>query len=185
MIRSHDRGAGREVPRRRRRVRVRRAESRSALGAPCPIGSRGRSGADLAFVYIRYLVAAAGADQDVVLQTCNSTSGCCRKLRIVNEPPQQRVRIEQQLHGSDERGRAIPNASVCFPSAASRSSGDIGSNKAAFGIFKPRHAPGRRRVMLSTGVSRTSGLPARAMTISSPASARRAARKASLLLRRY
>jgi hypothetical protein len=59
-----------------------------------------------------------------------------------------------------------------LPSAASRSSGDIGSNKASFGIFKPRHAPGLRRVILSTGVSRASGLPVRAMTIYSPASAR-------------
>src|SRR6266446_8162719 len=80
--------------------------------------------------------------------------------------------IEQQPHASDERRTVIPNSSVCFPSAASRSSGSIGSNKASFGIFKPRQAPGLRRVIVSMGVSRAKGLPARAMTISSPASAR-------------
>ena len=82
------------------------------------------------------------------------------------------MRIEQQPLGSDERRSVMPNSSVCFPSAASTSSGSMGANRASFEILKPRQAPGFRRVMVSIGTSRAMGLPARAMTISSPASAR-------------
>ena len=66
----------------------------------------------------------------------------------------------------------MPNSSVCLPSAASRSSGSMGSSNASFEIFQPRQAPLLRRACFSIGTRRAKGFPARAMTISSPASAR-------------
>src|SRR5713101_8618643 len=74
------------------------------------------------------------------------------------------MRVDQQLHGFLDRGRLMPNSSLNLPSAASRSSGSIGSRKTSSGIFQCRQAPLRRGAMLLTGTSRANGLPARAIT---------------------
>jgi hypothetical protein len=76
--------------------------------------------------------------------------------RLVAEPPQQRMRVEEQNHPS--KARAIWS---------------FGASKSGAIVIWSRHRPGiRGRVAWRNGTSRATGRPARAMTISSPASTR-------------
>jgi hypothetical protein len=62
----------------------------------------------------------------------------------VHQPPQHGVGVEQQPHDRLERGNEMPNSSLNFPSAASRSSGSIGASTASADAVQPGHVPGLR-----------------------------------------
>jgi len=77
---------------------------------------------------------------------------------VVSQPPQRGVRVQQQLHRA--------------PSSSAMSSGS--SSKSSARRTRPRQAPRTEASAeaLRTGTSRAAGFPLRAMTMSSPASAR-------------
>src|SRR5208282_3596525 len=81
---------------------------------------------------VSYFVSDTGADEELVFRIGNRSPGGGWELRIVDEPPQHRVRVEQQPHTSRDPGSVMPKSSVYFPSAASRSSGSMGSSNASF-----------------------------------------------------
>src|SRR5271155_918638 len=123
-------------------------------------------------LFVRNLVSRARACEDLIFRSSYRQSGAPRKPGIIGQPPNQRGRVEQQPHGLSACGSEIPIASVYLPSAASRSSGSIGSRNTSLGIFQSRKSPGLRCARSLTGTSRARGFPARAITISSPATAR-------------
>src|SRR5262249_19774361 len=129
----------------------------------------GQGGQSSQALFVGYFVPDTGAGEDLIVRIGDRGFSGAGQPRIVRQPPQQRVGIDQQPHDLGRRGRVIPNSSVYFPPAASRSAGSMGSKRASLGSFQPRQAPLLRGVRFSIGTSRANGLPARAMTISSPA----------------
>src|SRR5262249_59709908 len=75
----------------------------------------GKAGSRPKFCLILDLIADCGAGHELVCWISDGAPRGPRKPQIVGEPPEQRVRIEQQPHGL---GEAIPNSSVYLPSAA-------------------------------------------------------------------
>jgi len=81
--------------------------------------------------------------------------------RLITQPPEQRIGVEQQDHRS--KSRAIPA---------------FGPSKSGAIVICSRHRPGMRGwVVRRNGTSRATGRPARAITISSPASTRSISRE--------
>src|SRR5262249_54322304 len=96
-----------------------------------------------------------GADRDQ-RGTVLDASPDPRVQRLTAQPPQQRVRVEQQAHRSS-------NAAI--------TSGGVRSKSGAMETW-PRHRPGFRLADASYGTSLATGRPALPMMISSPAAAR-------------
>ena len=98
------------------------------------------------------------ADENRVLAIADVPTHAQRQPPIAVEPPQQRVRVEQEPHNASQ---------------ASTSEGGSGSKKAAVTRALPRMAPNfRSGGTASIRTSLATGCLFRAMTISSPASAR-------------
>src|SRR5262245_46824104 len=98
---------------------------------------------------------ARGADKHRRLPRCNRGPGRWAQSRIVRQPPEEGMRIEQEHYGAS-------------PSKAAARSGGSASKSGAMRT-RPRHEPGTRgRSSSRYGTSLASGFPARAMIISSP-----------------
>ena len=101
----------------------------------------------------RKLPGARDTQEDLVPLSRDQLSRLRRKPRIVADPPEERVRVEQQPHDPKKR----------------RSLAGSGASKFPFIVNRPRALPGSRRAVRSeNGTRRATGRPAFPITISSP-----------------
>src|SRR5450830_1936481 len=101
----------------------------------------------------RKLPSACDTQEDLVPLSRDQLSRLRREPRIVADPPEERMRVEQQPHDPKKR----------------RSLAGRGASKFPFIVNRPRALPGSRRAVRSeNGTRRATGRPAFPITISSP-----------------
>src|SRR5450759_1915038 len=101
----------------------------------------------------RKLPSARDTQEDLVPLSRDQLSRLRREPRIVADPPEERMRVEQQPHDPKKR----------------RSLAGRGASKFPFIVNRPRALPGSRRAVRSeNGTRRATGRPAFPITISSP-----------------
>src|SRR5207237_4333180 len=113
----------------------------------------------------RYLARRSGAREHLAARIGDGIASDRRQCRIAEQPPEQRVGVQQQTHPY-----ALSESGAC--SQGSSSSGGSGSKNSGPISNWPRIAPKTRFPLGATAVSLATGLLPRAMMISSPASAR-------------